>query len=111
MSRRNEPVLAVCVPLALTRMASAEEAPAVAAPGQGTGTAPSVDEERARQRYQLSLGVQRGFDVAPGNGGGLGGGPMTTADLAIRLGGPAWLVLEAHGGVASDEGYGVSSLS
>lgn len=96
--------------LVWTFEASAEEAKAA------SSDAPAgVEEQRAGQRHQLALGlglqgVALGGGAGAGAAGPLGGvpSPYLTTGFETRLAGPAWLLLEAHGSVGKDNGYGAT---
>ena len=75
----------------------------------------SVERERAEQRYQLNLGLGlQGASVGSAGGlGGLGGlgAPYAKAGVELRISGPVWLIVEAHGGVSTSEDPGMSATS
>lgn len=120
-------LLALSVPSGMVRTAWAEEA-APPPPSDAPSVATRVADERARQRYQLSLGVEMreqlgsigtgqlggvGVGGAGLGGAGLGGlgraHPTPTVGFEVRLGGPAWLMLQADGSAAAQEGQGATS--
>ena len=106
MRTRSKVVLGVglALGLGLERAALADDAAPESAPPAG------VEEVRSKQRYRLDLGMgMQGVGVA--TTGALGGlsSPFARAGFEARLAGPAWLMLEAHGSVGTNEGYGSAS--